>query len=153
MTQMRFKNGSVKHTEVGAASGQDGVDVVRGRNVAASERWNPSLIPDSITRRNAEQAAVIGPTFPDGLAHHGMDQIGAVRLQKPRDLDRFVQLDAAEDPIARRDSEHQRPWIRASDCVNYLQWKTHPVFQDAPVLIATVVRQRRDKACEQIAMR
>ena len=63
--------------QVGAAGGEDGVDLVGGRDVADAHGGDPGLVADLVGERRLEHAAVDRLRVAHGLAGRDIDQIDA----------------------------------------------------------------------------
>src|SRR5579863_3276608 len=81
------------------------------------------------------------------LAGRDVDEIGALALERARDLDGVVAVDAALHPIGRRDAHRDRPFRRPNRAhrAEDLQRIAQTILQRAAVLVAAMVSQRRDK--------
>src|SRR5262249_25380019 len=76
--------------EIGAPGGDDGVDLVGGRDRADAHRGERGLVADLIGERRLEHAAEDGLRVGDGLSGRHVDEIATSVRERARDLDGIV---------------------------------------------------------------
>src|SRR4051812_26708510 len=76
--------------EVGAAGGEDGVDLICGRDVPDAHGRDPGFVADLIGEWRLEHPAVNRLRVPHGLARGDVDQIDAGLAERTRDRHRVV---------------------------------------------------------------
>src|SRR5215469_7599517 len=76
--------------EIGAAGGDDGVDLVRRRDRADAHGRERGLVADLIGKRRLEHATEDRLRVGDGLAGRHVDEIATSVRERARDLDRIV---------------------------------------------------------------
>ena len=90
----------------------------------------------------------------DIAARRAIDHIDAKSEQKPRELDRLVDVPSAFNPIGRRDSHEQRAALgqHASYRRDAFAKKPRPIVERAAVGVSAAIAQRRQKLVNQIAV-
>src|SRR5215471_11969161 len=94
--------------EIGAAGGDDGVDLVGGRDRADAHRRERGLVADLIGERRLEHAAEDGLRVRDGLSGRHVDEIATGIRKRARDLDGVVAGKPAIHPVRRRNAHRHR---------------------------------------------
>ena len=141
--------------QVGAAGGDDAVDVVGLGDRAHRDGRDAGLVADAVGERRLVHAAVDRLLPLAHLARRAVDQVGAGGLEGARDLDRVVRRDAALDPVVRRDAHRDRQLLRPdlAHRLEHLERIAQPVRQRAAVLVGALVGERRDEGRQQVAVR
>ena len=141
--------------EVGAAGGDDGVDLVGAGDRADAHRRDAGVVADLVGERRLVHAAVDRLGVRRGLAGGDVDQVAAGLGEGARHRDRIVAGEAAVLPVGRRDAHRHRLVLRPglAHGAEHLEREAQAVFQRAAVFVGALVGQRRDEAREQIAVR
>ena len=141
--------------KIGAAGGQDGIDLIRGRDVADTHCRDPRLVAHLIGKRRLEHPAVDRLRVADGLPGRDVDKIDAGLGKGPRDRDRIVAGDAALGPV-RRGNAHRHRLVRGprgAHGFEHFKGKAQPILQRTTVFVCALVGQRRDETRQQVTMR
>ena len=129
--------------------------MIRFRDRAYGHRCNADLVANPIRERRLPHSSVNRSLRGDRLARRHIDHIRASILHGTRDLQRILLAQAACRPVGRRHAHRNRFRLRPdrADCGENLQRKAQALFNRAAVLIAAAIGERREKACEEIAVR
>ena len=140
--------------QVGAAGGEDGVDLVGAGDVAHRHGRDAELVADLVGERRLEHAAVDRIVVGHRLAGRDVDQVRAMGGEGAGDLDRVVAGDAALLPVgggnAHRDRLLRRP--HRAHGVEHLERKAETVLEPAAIVVGAPIGQGRDEAGEQVAV-
>ena len=91
--------------EVGAAGGEDGVDLIRRGDVADAHGGDPGLVPDLVGKGRLEHAAEDRLRLAHGLPGRDVDEIDTGLGEGLGDEHRIVAGDAAFRPVGGRDAD------------------------------------------------
>ncbi|SPC13098.1 conserved hypothetical protein [Cupriavidus oxalaticus] len=140
--------------KIGAAGGDDRVDMIGLEDRADGNGGNARLVADAIGERGLVHAAIHRRLVRADLSRRAIDHVGAGGLEGAGDLDGVVGRDAAFDPVVRRDAHRHRLVLRPyrAHRFEHLQRIAQPRRQRAAVFVVARIGQRRDKARQQVAV-
>src|SRR5216683_6013703 len=95
---------ATKRHQIRAAGGQDGIDLVGGRDVTDAHSGDTGLVANLIGEWRLEHAAIDRLRVAHGLAGGDVDQIDPGFGKSPRDQNAVIAGDAALGPISGRDT-------------------------------------------------
>src|SRR5581483_7497276 len=108
----RVERRLLQDAEIAAASGENVVDLVGRREIAADERRHVHLVADLIAERRQVAAPVHAAGLGRRLAREDLDQVAAPGLQRLRDDDRVLDVEPAPGPVGRGDGDRDRALLR-----------------------------------------
>ena len=141
-------------TQIGAAGGDDAVDMVDLGNRPDGNRLDANLVADAVGKRRLVHAAINRFRGACGLTRRDVDEVAAGGLEEPRNFHRVVGGIAARCPVVGRDANAHRQ-LRGPDFpdrAEHFERITAAVFYRAAVFVATLVGQRRDETRQQVTM-
>jgi hypothetical protein len=144
------------HDQIGATRRQDRVRVVDRLHVADGHRRHVGFVADLIGEMHLEHTAVDRLRVRRGSSGRHVDDRAAVLLQRPCDDHGVVGRHArGADPVARGDAhgDRLRARPRGAHRVEHLERIAHAVLERAAVRVRALVRQRRQEARQQVAVR
>ena len=125
-------------------------------DIAHRHGRDAGLVADLVGKGRLEHAAIDRAARGPGLASGDVDQVGACRVERARDLHRLVRGDTLiAHPVGRRDAHRHRP-LGGPDGAHrreHFERIAQAILEAAAILIGARVLERRDEAGEQISVR
>src|SRR5262249_35971971 len=141
--------------EIGAAGGDDRVDLVGGRDRADAHGRERGLVADLIGKWRLEHAAEDRLRVRDGLSGGHVDEIAPGLRKRARDLHGIVAGEPAVPPVRRRNANRHRLLVGPDGAhgAKDLEREAQAVFEATAIFVAAGIGERRDETREQITLR
>src|SRR5215469_5872877 len=141
-----------QRAEIGAARGDDGVDVVGLVNVADRHGGDTYLVAHPVGEGCLPHATVHGLLPGDGLAGGDVDEIGARFMEGAHDHEEVCIVEPALRPIGRRYADRERPVCRPcrANAAQDLQREAQAPVNVAAELVLPPVGERREERGQQV---
>ena len=140
--------------QVGAAGGDDAVDLVCLGDRAHGDGTDAHFVADAVGKRGLVHAAVDRFGCTRGLTGGHVDHVAAGGFEQFGDGDTVIRRVAALRPVVRREAHAhgQMRWPSGADGGEDFQRVAAAVFYSATVLVCADIRQWRQEAGEQVAV-
>src|SRR5579859_4775693 len=109
---MRSGAWRLHNAQVGAASGQDGVDFVGCSEIAADQRWDTGFVAHPVAHGRQEAAPVGHFSVWNRLARQRFDHITTVRFEHPGNFYRTLDRETTLDAISHGERNRERLFLR-----------------------------------------
>src|SRR5215212_4341632 len=123
--------------KIGAARGENSVDLIGRRDVADAHGCDARFVADLFGERGLEHASINWLGIAHRLAGGYIDQIDSGLREGARDRHCVVARNTTFGPIGGRDAYRhrlvRRP--RRPQCFEYLKWEPEPVSQRAAISV------------------
>ena len=149
------QHGARQENKIGLAFRNDGVGLRRLGDESNRRRGNACLASNSRGKFNLKAGSCRNLRVRHKSARGCIDKIDAVLAQLFRKLHRFVGVPAAIRPVGGGDAYKQRQAIRphAANRIRHFQHQADAIVEAAAVSVRAMIRERRQKLMQQVAMR